>query len=54
MNKALHPREDIDRLYALRKERRRWLDSTLDSVETSIQQLEDNIEKDKDRLITAT
>ena len=41
MHKALHPWEDIDRLYVSRKEDGRGLASIEDSVYTSIQQLED-------------
>ena len=41
MHKALHPRDDIDRLYVLRKEGGRWLTSIEDSVDTSIQRFED-------------
>ena len=46
MHKALHPRDDIDRLYVSRKERGRGLASIEDSVETSIKRLEECIEKD--------
>ena len=45
MHKALHPRDDIDRLYVSRKEGGRGLVSTGDSVDASIQRLEDYIEK---------
>ena len=41
MHKTLHPRDDVDRLYVLRKEGGRGLTSIEDSVETSIQWLED-------------
>ena len=44
MNKALHPRDEIDRLYLSRKEGRRGLASIEDSVDASIQRLEDCIE----------
>ena len=54
MNKALHPRYDVDRLYVPRKEGRRKLASIEDSVEASIQRLEDYIEKCGRRLIIAT
>ena len=37
MHKALHPRDNVDRLYVSRKERRRELASIEDSVDTSIQ-----------------
>ena len=45
MHKALHPRDDVDRLYIPRKEGGRGLISIEDSVDTSIQRLEDYIEK---------
>ena len=45
MHKALHPRDDVDRLYVSRKEGGRGLASIEDSVDESIQRLEDNIEK---------
>ena len=54
MHKALHPRDNIDRLYVLRKEERKGLASMEDSVDTSIQQLEDYIQKRGRRLITTT
>ena len=41
MHKALHPRDDVDRLYVPRKEGRRGLASIEDSFDTSIQRLED-------------
>ena len=53
MNKALHPRDDADRLYVSRKEGGRGLASIEDSVDTSIQRLEDYIEKHEGGLITA-
>ena len=53
MNKALHPRDDVDKLYVLRKEGR-GLDSMENSVDASIRRLEDYIEKRGGRLITAT
>ena len=52
MHKVLHPRDDVDRLYISRKEGGRGLASTEDSVEASIQRLEDYIEKREGRLIT--
>ena len=52
MHKALHPRNDIDRLYVSRKERGRGLASTEDSADASIQRLEDYIEKHEGGLIT--
>ena len=53
MHKALHPRDDVDRLYVSRKEGGRGLASIEDSVDASIQRLEDYIEKHKGELITA-
>ena len=53
MHKALHPRDDVDRLYVSRKEGGRGLDSIEDSVDTSIQWLKDYIEKHEQELITA-
>ena len=52
-HKVLHPRDDVDRLYVPRKEGGRGLASIEDSVDTSIQQLEDYIEKHERGLITA-
>ena len=37
MHKALHPRDDVERLYVSRKEGGRGLASIEDSVDTSIQ-----------------
>ena len=51
-HKALDPRDDVDRLYVSRKEERRGLVSTEDSVDASIQRLEDYIEKHEGELIT--
>ena len=45
MHKALHPTEDIDRLYVPRKKGQRGLTSIEDSVNTSIRLLEDYIKK---------
>ena len=53
MHKELHPRDDDDRLYVSRKAGGRGLASIEDSVDASIQQLEDYIEKHKGGLITA-
>ena len=53
MHKALHPRDDFGRLYVRRKEGGRGLVSIEDSVDTSIQRLEDYIEKHERGLITA-
>ena len=52
MHKALHPRDDVDRLYVSRKEGGRGLASIGDSIDASIQRLEDYIEKHERRLIT--
>ena len=54
IHKALHPRDDVDRLYVSRKERGRCLGSIENSVDASIQQLEDIIENRRVRLISAT
>ena len=53
MHKALHPREDVDRLYVPRKEGGRGLASIEDSVDASIQRLEDYIQKHDGGLIIA-
>ena len=53
MHKALHPRDDVDRLYVSRKEGGRGLASIEDSVDASIQRREDYIEKHEGGLITA-
>ena len=53
MHKALHPRDDVDRLYVSRKKGGRGLTSIEDSVDASIQRLEDYIEKHEGGLITA-
>ena len=52
-HKALHPRDDVDRLYVSRKEGGRGLSSIEESVDASIQRLEDYIEKHEQGLITA-
>ena len=54
MHKALHPRDDVDRLYVARKEEGRGLANTEDSVDASIQRFEDYTEKHRGGLITAT
>ena len=54
MHKALHPRDDVDRLYVSRKEGGRGFVSIEDSVDASIQQLKDYIQKHEGGLITAT
>ena len=43
MHKAPHPRDDADRLYVTRKEAVRGLASIQNSVDASIQRLEDSI-----------
>ena len=53
IDKALHPRDSIDRLYVSRKKGGRGLVSIDDSVHASIQRLEDYIEKHERGLITA-
>ena len=53
MHKALPPRDDVDKLYVPRKEGERGLVSFEDSVDKSIQRLEDYIEKHERGLITA-
>ena len=52
MHKALHPRDDADRLYVLRKEGGRGIVRIADSIDASIQRLEDYIEKHEGGLIT--
>ena len=52
MHKALHPRDDVDRLYVSRKQGGRGLASIEDTVDASIQRLEDYIEKHERGLIT--
>ena len=37
IHKALHPRDDVDRLYVSKKRRRKKLASTEDSIDASIQ-----------------
>ena len=53
MHKALHSRDDADTLYISRKEEGRGLAKVEDSVDASIQRLEDYIEKYEQGLITA-
>ena len=53
MHKALNPRDDVDRLYISRKGRGKGLASIEDSVDASIQRLEDYIEKHEGGLFTA-
>ena len=52
MHKVLHPRDNVDRLYVSRKEGGRGLASIEDTVDASIQLLEDYIEKHERGLIT--
>ena len=47
MYKALHPKDDIDKMYVSRKEIGRELLSFEDSINTSIRWLEDYIKKKK-------
>ena len=54
MHKALYSRDDVERLYVSRKEGGRGLASIEDSVDVSIQQLKDYIQKHEGGLITAT
>ena len=54
MHRALHFRDDVDRLYVSRKEGGRVLASIEDNVDTAIQRLEDYMEKHKGGWITAT
>ena len=53
VHQALHPRDDVDRLYVSRKEGGTGLASIEDSVDASIQRLEDDIEQYKGGLITS-
>ena len=53
MHKALHPRDVVDRLYVSRTEGGRGLTSTEDSVDASLQRLEDYIQN-RQGLFTAT
>ena len=53
MHKALHPRDDTDRLYVSRKEGGRGLVNIEDCVDATIQALEEYTQKSKERLITA-
>ena len=52
-HKALHPRDDVERLCVSRKEGRRGFASIEDSVDASIPRLEDYIQKHDGGLITA-
>ena len=53
IHKALHPRDDVDRLY-VKKRLGRGLTSIEDSIDASIQRVEDYTEKREGILITAT
>ena len=53
MHKALHPGDNVDRLYVSRKEGGRGLASIEHSVDALIQRLEDYTEKHEGGLITA-
>ena len=53
IHKALHLRVDVDRRYVPRKEGERGLASIEESVDTSIQRLEEYIEKHERGLIAA-
>ena len=53
MHKALHPRDDIDRQYVSRKEGGKGFASIEDSVDVSIQRLEDYVQKHDGGFITA-
>ena len=53
MHKALHPRDDVDRLYVSTTEGGRELAIIEDRVEASIQRLEDYTRKHERRLITS-
>ena len=52
MHKALHPRDDVDRLYVSRKQGGRGHASIEDTVDASIHRLEDYLEKHEQGLIT--
>ena len=53
IHKALHPRDDVDRLYVSRKEGGRGLTSIEDSVDASIQRFKDYLGKHDGGLFTA-
>ena len=53
IHKALHPRDDVNRPYVPKKEGGTGLASIEDSVDTSLQRVEDYIEKQERGLITA-
>ena len=50
MHKALHPRDDVDRLSVSRKEGGKGLASIEDNVDASIRRLEDYIEKHRGQI----
>ena len=52
IHKALHPIDDVDRQYVSRKEWGRGLASIEDSVDASVQRLEDYIQKHDGGLTT--
>ena len=54
LHKALHPRDDVSRLYVSRMEEGSGLASIGDSIDASIQRHENYIEKHEGGLITAT
>ena len=53
IHKALHPRDNVGRIYGSRKEGGRELTGIEDSVDASIQRLEDYIGKHERGLITS-
>ena len=54
MNKELHPKNDVDRIYVSTQEGGRLLASIEVNVDASIKRLKDCIEKHEGGLITAT
>ena len=53
-HKAVHPRDNVDKLYVSIRGERRRLVCIKDSVDASIQRLEDYIEKGWGKLIAVT
>ena len=53
IHKALHPRDDVDRLYVSRRDEGRGFAIIEDSVDTSIQRLKNYIQNNGGKLITA-
>ena len=49
MHKVLHPWNDVDRLYVSRRQRGRGLACIEETIDTSIQRLEDYIEKREEK-----